>query len=73
MSPHTVVRTHALCAGPGCNSCARIEADANRIRAELRDRLDRATPDQYEAALRELAHTDPDAVNAALDEAGAPA
>jgi len=48
---------------------ARNEA---RIRAELRDRLDRCDPFAYEAALREAAHLNPDLITEALDATGAP-
>ena len=60
---------------PDCRHCsAKLlrqaqEAD-RRLRAELTDRLDKCTPFDYEAALRELAHVNPDAVNEALDEVG---
>ena len=47
------------------------EADLARIRAELRDRLDRCDPFDHEAALREIAHRDPDLVNDVLDQNGA--
>ena len=48
------------------------EADLARIRAELTDRLDRCDPFAHEAALRWLAHENPDAVNEALTETGGP-
>ena len=60
---------------PECTVCSKAllrqaqEAD-RRLRAELTDRLDKCTPFDYEAALRELAHVNPDAVNEALDEVG---
>jgi hypothetical protein len=50
----------------------RIEADRSRIRAELRDRIDRCDDFAIEAALRQLAHDLPDEVNEALDTTGAP-
>lgn len=67
---HTVVMRHPLCAGKGCLSCARIDADHARVRAELRVRLDRFGVD-HEAALRWLADEHPDLVNEALTETGA--
>lgn len=45
--------------------------DTARVRAELRVRMDRWGVD-FEAALRWLANENPDAVNEALDEIGAP-
>ena len=55
-----------------CDARANAEADLARIRNELRDRLDRCDPFDHEAALRQLAHRDPDLVNEALDTTGAP-
>lgn len=60
-------------------TAAQLEADAERdrarVRAELRDRIDiaREVGVDFEAVLRAVAHTDPDAVRYALDQAGAPA
>ena len=60
---------------PECKFCsAKLlkqaqEAD-RRLRADLTDRLDTCTPFDYEAALRELAHVNPDLVNEALTEVG---
>jgi hypothetical protein len=48
-----------------------IQLDFERIRAELRDRLDRLDEATQLRALRQLAHDDPDAVNEALDAEGA--
>lgn len=66
---------HPLCAGPDCSTCARIAANEKRVRDELRDRLDRAgaaDPGYFEGALRLLAAEQPDLVNDALDQNGAP-
>ena len=60
---------------PHCTTCAEgllkqaREAD-RRLRADLTDRLDTCTPFDYEAALRELAHVNPDMVNEALTKVG---
>ena len=48
------------------------EADLARIRAELRDRLDRCDDHDHGAALGWLCDNHPDLVNEALDETGAP-
>ena len=59
---------------PDCMVCAqnllRAQEADRRLRAELTDRLDKCTAFDYEAALRELAHVNPDAVNEALTEVG---
>lgn len=53
---------------------ARADADRDRtrVRAEVRDRLDAAGDVAELAALRWLAHEQPDLVNAALDAVGVP-
>ena len=48
------------------------EADFERIRAELRDRLDRCTDHDHGLAFGWLADNHPDLVREALDETGAP-
>ena len=55
----------------GCTPTA-IERDLARIRAELRDRLDRCTDADRGAAFGWLADNHPDLVREALDETGAP-
>jgi len=54
-----------------CPQCARDASDRT-IRAELRDRLNRCDDATRLRALDELAHSHPDAVNAALDEQDVP-
>ena len=60
---------------PECTVCDKLrltqaqEAD-RRLRADLVARLDKCEPFDYEAALRELAHMNPDLVNEALTEVG---
>lgn len=50
----------------------RAERDAARVRAELRDRLDRCDDHDHGAAFGWLADNHPDLVREALDETGAP-
>ena len=47
-------------------------ADEARVRAELRDRLDRCTDADHGAAFGWLCDNHPDLVREALDETGAP-
>ena len=49
-----------------------VERDEARIRAELRDRLDRCTDADHGAAFGWLCDNHPDLVREALDETGAP-
>jgi len=51
---------------------ARVAADEARIRAELRDRLDRCNDNDHGAAFGWLTDNHPDLVREALDETGAP-
>ena len=51
---------------------AAIRAGDARIRAELRDRLDRCDDHDHGAAFGWLADNHPDLVREALDETGAP-
>jgi len=53
------------------NLAAMVAKNDADMRAELRDRLDRCDPFDHEAALREIAHRDPDLVNDVLDQNGA--
>ena len=76
MSEDEEIRAAEACASTGCDFCADYleskRADEARIRAELRDRLDRCDDNDHGAAFGWLCDNHPDLVREALDETGAP-
>ena len=60
------------CLNLACGCRSAVERDEARVRAELRDRLDRCDDHDHGAALGWLTDNHPDLVNEALDETGAP-